>query len=81
MLLVMKAMILVLMVVWVRGAGYEGFGSTDGGEKFPVVKVTSLSDEGPGTFRAAVQRGGRHIVFTNSGKLRLKKTLISNSLT
>lgn len=33
-------------------------------------------DKGPGTFREAVQQGGRRVVFTKSGTVKLKKTLV-----
>ena len=56
-------------------AGYEGFGVTTGGDKSAVVKVTSLADDGPGSLREALKRGGRRIVFSKSGAIKLKKTL------
>jgi pectate lyase len=65
----------LLSASWAQGAGYEGFGATVGGDRFPVVRVTSLADKGPGTLRAAVQQGGRRIVFAKSGTVNLKKTL------
>ena len=68
----------LLAAGWAQGAGYEGFGATAGGDRFGVVKVTSLADKGPGTLREAVQKGGRRIVFTKSGTVTLKKTLKIN---
>jgi pectate lyase len=65
-----------LVVGWVQGSGYEGFGNTVGGDKGAVVRVTSLADKGPGTLREAVRRGGRRIVFSKSGTIKLKKTLV-----
>tara|TARA_B100001971_G_C18145769_1_gene512978 strand:+ start:151 stop:1137 length:987 start_codon:yes stop_codon:yes gene_type:complete len=56
-------------------AGYEGFGVTVGGDKSDVVKVTSLADDGLGSLREALKRGGRRIIFTKSGIIKLKKTL------
>ena len=67
--------ILCMAAGWATGAGYEGFGATAGGDRFAVVKVTSLADKGPGTLREAVQKGGRRIVFAKSGTVTLKKTL------
>ena len=68
----------LLAASWVVGAGYEGFGATAGGDRFGVVKVTSLADKGPGTLRETVQKGGRRIVFAKSGTVTLKKTLKIN---
>ena len=59
-------------------AGYEGFGVTVGGDKSTVVKVSSMADDGPGSLREALKRGGRRIVFTKSGTVKLKKTLRIN---
>jgi len=59
-----------------QAAGYEGFGATVGGDKSPVVQVTSLADTGSGSLREAVQQGGRRIVFSKSGTVKLKKTLV-----
>ena len=68
----------LLAAGWATAAGYEGFGSTAGGDRFGVVKVTSLANKGPGTLREAVQKGGRWIVFAKSGTVMLKKTLKIN---
>lgn len=69
------AVVVLLAAEWVQGAGYEGFGATIGGDKSPIVQVTSLADKGPGTLREAVQQSGRRIVFAKSGTIKLKKTL------
>ncbi len=75
----MMKMTCALFAVGVAGlqaAGYEGFGATVGGDKSPVVQVTSLNDAGPGSLREAIQRGGRRIVFSKSGTVKLKKMLV-----
>ena len=41
------AVVVLLAAEWVQGAGYEGFGATTGGDKSPIVQVTSLADKGP----------------------------------
>ena len=53
-----------------------GLGQRWGGDKSPVVQVTSLNDAGPGSLREAVQQDGRCIVFAKSGTLKLKKTIV-----
>jgi hypothetical protein len=41
-----------------------GFGTgTAGGEGQPVVKVTTLADDGPGSLRAVLSAGNRRVVF------------------
>ncbi len=57
--------------------GAEGGGAyTPGGRGGKVLVVTSLEDEGPGTFREACEVGGaRIIVFNVSGVIRLKSQI------
>ena len=77
--MLVKTMMCAMIAVGGTGmqaVGYDGFGATVGGNKGPVVRVTSLADKGPGTLREAVQRGGRRIVFAKSGTVKLKKTLV-----
>ncbi|MBI98138.1 MAG: hypothetical protein CMO78_06370 [Verrucomicrobiales bacterium] len=59
-------------------AGYEGFGTTVGGDQSPVAQVTSLADDGPGSLREAVRQGNRRIVFAKPGTIQLKKILRIN---
>jgi hypothetical protein len=58
--------------------GAEGGGMfTFGGRGGKVITVTSLEDDGPGTFREACEIGGaRIIVFNVAGIIRLKSPLI-----
>lgn len=55
--------------------GAEGFGSTTrAGRGGRILRVTSLADSGPGTFREAVNTPGpRTVVFEVGGIIRLKK--------
>lgn len=57
--------------------GAEGGGAyTPGGRGGKVIVVTSLADEGPGTFREACETGGaRIIVFNVSGVIRLSNPI------
>ena len=57
--------------------GAEGGGAyTPGGRGGEVIVVTSLADEGPGTFREACETGGaRIIVFNVSGVIRLSSPI------
>lgn len=57
--------------------GAEGGGAyTAGGRGGKVIVVTSLADEGPGTFREACEMGGaRTIVFNVSGVIRLNSPI------
>jgi pectate lyase len=53
--------------------GAEGFGGrATGGRGGEVYHVTSLEDAGPGTFREAVSRGPRIVVFDVGGYIELK---------
>jgi hypothetical protein len=55
------------------GGGQFSFGGRGG----KVIVVTSLADDGPGTFREACETGGaRIVVFNVSGIIRLKTPLI-----
>jgi pectate lyase len=54
----------------------EGFGAnTPGGAGKPVYRVTNLNDSGPGSFRDAVSRGNRHVVFGGAGVIALKSNI------
>lgn len=56
--------------------GAEGYGATaSGGRGKPVVHVTSLEDDGPGSFREAVSQPGRTIVFDRSGVIKMKSRI------
>jgi pectate lyase len=58
--------------------GAEGFGATTpGGRGGKVIAVTNLSDDGPGSFRAACEaEGPRIVVFRVSGLITLTRKLI-----
>jgi pectate lyase len=58
--------------------GAKGFGATTpGGRGGKVIAVTNLSDEGPGSFRAACEaEGPRIVVFRVSGLITLTRKLI-----
>jgi pectate lyase len=56
-----------------RERPFEGFGAgTPGGEGGEVYQVTSLADDGPGTFRDAVSGSNRIIEFTVGGAIELE---------
>lgn len=48
-----RCILLAGNVVKLRAAGYEGFGATVGSAKSPVVQVTSLANDSPGSLREA----------------------------
>jgi hypothetical protein len=58
--------------------GAEGFGATTpGGRGGKVIAVTNLSDDGPGSFRAACEaEGPRIVIFRVSGLISLTRKLI-----
>ncbi len=56
--------------------GAEGYGATaTGGRGKPVVAVTTLADDGPGSLREAARHSGATIVFKISGVVHLKSTM------
>ena len=56
--------------------GAEGFGATaTGGRGKPVVLVTNLKDDGPGSFRDAAQHSNAMILFAVSGVIHLKSNM------
>jgi hypothetical protein len=60
--------------------GAEGFGAlATGGRGGELFHVTSLEDSGPGTFRDAVSRSRRIIVFDVGGVVRLQSNLAGSS--
>ena len=58
--------------------GAEGFGAnTPGGRDGKVITVTNLSDDGPGSFRAACEaEGPRIVIFRVSGLITLTRKLV-----
>jgi len=51
----------------------EGFGAlATGGRNGEIVRVTNLEDSGPGSFRDAVSKPNRFVVFDVGGVIRLK---------
>lgn len=63
--------------------GAEGFGALAvSGRGGKVVKVTSLADSGPGSFRAAMLTPGRRtIIFDVAGTIELKSPMIMSGAT
>ncbi len=63
--------------------GAEGFGAlATGGRGGEVVCVTNLNDSGPGSFRDAVSKPNRIVVFAVGGLINLKSNIeLSNNLT
>lgn len=60
----------------VAPAVVQGFGAdTSGGAGYPVVRVTTLDDAGPGSLREAVAAGHRTIVFDVAGDIVLRDHL------
>lgn len=61
-------------------SGAEGFGRfATGGRGGEIVHVTTLDDSGPGSFRDAVSKPRRIVVFDVSGIVRLKSNVAVNS--
>jgi len=60
--------------------GAEGFGKyAVGGRGGSVYHVTNLNDSGPGSFRDAVSRPNRNIVFDVAGVIRIKSKMSAAS--
>lgn len=56
--------------------GAEGFGArVTGGRSKDVYEVTNLNDSGPGSFRDAVSKGDRTIVFRVGGTIQLRSRI------
>ncbi len=56
--------------------GAEGFGKyASGGRNGQIYKVTNLNDDGPGSFRDAVSKPRRIVVFDVGGVIELKSPL------
>jgi pectate lyase len=60
--------------------GAEGFGQfASGGRGGEIVHVTTLADSGPGSFREAVSKPKRTVVFDVSGAIQLKSNIAVSS--
>jgi pectate lyase len=60
--------------------GAEGFGRfATGGAGGETVHVTTLDDSGPGSFREAVSKSHRIVVFETNGVIRLKSNVAISS--
>ncbi|WP_241739140.1 pectate lyase family protein [Pontibacter beigongshangensis] len=60
--------------------GAEGFGRfATGGRGGEVYRVTNLNDSGPGSFRDAVSKPNRTVVFEVGGVIRIKERIIVSS--
>ena len=54
----------------------EGFGAlATGGRNGEIVRVTNLEDSGPGSFREAVSKPNRFVIFEVGGVIRLKSNV------
>src|ERR1035438_9148260 len=61
-------------------SGAEGFGQfASGGSGGETVHVTTLDDSGPGSFRDAVSKPNRTVVFDVGGIIRLKSNVAVSS--
>lgn len=59
---------------------YEGFGAhTPGGYGKPIIWVTNLNNDGPGSFRNAVSQGNRTVYFKVGGVINLSSDVTLNS--